>query len=139
MTRSAELAKVIGKGSVDIHGEAGTTSSGSTGKTTNLQQGLAKAWINMDGTGTISNRDSYNISGITDGGTGVYTVTITNDMSSANWSPTFTGGPHSSNNNRNTASVYSLAVGSVNVGTWSSGGTSEDYALVSLHINGDLA
>lgn len=101
--------------------------------------GSAKAWINMDGTGTISNRDSYNISGITDGGTGVYTVTISNDMSSANWSPTFTGGPHSSNNNRNTASVYSLAAGSVNVGTWSSGGASEDYALVSLHINGDLA
>ena len=101
--------------------------------------GTAKAWINMDGTGTISNRDSYNISGITDGGTGVYTVTISNDMSSANWSPTFTGGPHSSNNNRNTASVYSLAAGSVNVGTWSSGGSSEDYALVSLHINGDLA
>ena len=119
-------------GSIDVTGEGNST-------TTNLQQGLAKAWINMDGTGTISNRDSYNISGITDGGTGVYTVTITNDMSSANWSPTFTGGPHSSNNNRNTASVYSLAVGSVNVGTWSSGGTSEDYALVSLHINGDLA
>ena len=119
-------------GSILVTGEGNST-------TTNLQQGLAKAWINMDGTGTISNRDSYNISGITDGGTGVYTVTITNDMSSANWSPTFTGGPHSSNNNRNTASVYSLAVGSVNVGTWSSGGTSEDYALVSLHINGDLA
>ena len=119
-------------GSIDVTGEGNST-------TTNLQQGLAKAWINMDGTGTISNRDSYNISGITDGGTGVYTVTISNDMSSANWSPTFTGGPHSSNNNRNTASVYSLAAGSVNVGTWGSGGSSEDYALVSLHINGDLA
>jgi len=114
------------------------SSNNSTAMST-INQGTAKAWINMDGTGTISNRDSYNISGITDGGTGVYTVTISNDMSSANWSPTFTGGPHSSNNNRNTASVYSLAAGSVNVGTWGSGGSSEDYALVSLHINGDLA
>jgi len=114
------------------------SSNNSTAMST-VFNGTAKAWINMDGTGTISNRDSYNISGITDGGTGVYTVTISNDMSSANWSPTFTGGPHSSNNNRNTASVYSLAAGSVNVGTWSSGGNSEDYALVSLHINGDLA
>ena len=114
------------------------SSNNSTAMST-VFNGTAKAWINMDGTGTISNRDSYNISGITDGGTGVYTVTISNDMSSANWSPTFTGGPHSSNNNRNTASVYSLAAGSVNVGTWSSGGSSEDYALVSLHINGDLA
>jgi|TARA_R100001463_G_scaffold117479_1_gene173084 hypothetical protein len=114
------------------------SSNNSTAMST-VFNGTAKAWINMDGTGTISNRDSYNISGITDGGTGVYTVTISNDMSSANWSPTFTGGPHSSNNNRNTASVYSLAAGSVNVGTWGSGGSSEDYALVSLHINGDLA
>jgi len=114
------------------------SSNNSTAMST-VFNGTAKAWINMDGTGTISNRDSYNISGVTDGGTGVYTVTISNDMSSANWSPTFTGGPHSSNNNRNTASVYSLAAGSVNVGTWSSGGSSEDYALVSLHINGDLA
>lgn len=114
------------------------SSNNSTAMST-VFNGTAKAWINMDGTGTISNRDSYNISGITDGGTGVYTITISNDMSSANWSPTFTGGPHSSNNNRNTASVYSLAAGSVNVGTWSSGGSSEDYALVSLHINGDLA
>ena len=114
------------------------SSNNSTAMST-VFNGTAKAWINMDGTGTISNRDSYNISGITDGGTGVYTVTISNDMSSANWSPTFTGGPHSSNNNRNTASVYSLAAGSVNVRTWGSGGSSEDYALVSLHINGDLA
>ena len=114
------------------------SSNNSTAMST-VFNGTAKAWINMDGTGTISNRDSYNISGITDGGTGVYTVTISNDMSSANWSPTFTGGPHSSNNNRNTASVYSLAAGSVNVGTWGAGGSSEDYALVPLHINGDLA
>ena len=45
MTRAAEMAKIVGKGSVDIHGEAGTTSSGSTGLTTNLQQGLVKQWV----------------------------------------------------------------------------------------------
>ena len=44
MTRAREIAKIIGKGSVDIHGEAGTTSSGSTGLTTNLQQGSKKGY-----------------------------------------------------------------------------------------------
>jgi hypothetical protein len=86
MTRAAELAKIIGKGSVDIHGEAGTTSSGSTGKTTNLQQGLAKAWMNLDGSGTIAILDSFNVSGATDNGTGEYTQTHTNAMNNALYS-----------------------------------------------------
>tara|TARA_Y100000114_G_C11504770_1_gene206155 strand:+ start:55 stop:492 length:438 start_codon:yes stop_codon:yes gene_type:complete len=83
MTRSAELAKVIGKGSVDIHGEAGTTSSGSTGLTTNLQQGLAKSWINQQND-TIQNNtnDSFNISSAADTATGHSTFTVTNAFSS---------------------------------------------------------
>jgi hypothetical protein len=85
MTRAAELAKIIGKGSVDIHGEAGTTSSVSTGKTTNLQQGLAKVWINFDGTGTIATRDSFNTSSIADLGVGNYRVVFNNNMDNANY------------------------------------------------------
>lgn len=84
MTRAAEIAKIIGKGSVDIHGEAGTTSSGSTGKTTNLQQGLLKAWGNFDGSGTVGTNDSFNMDSLTDNGTGNYTVSITNDLANAN-------------------------------------------------------
>lgn len=86
MTRSAEIAKIIGKGSVDIHGEAGTTSSGSTGKTTNLQQGLCKAWQLSDGTaGSVSLGDSLNHGSITDNGTGDYTCAYTNNMASTNY------------------------------------------------------
>ena len=48
--------------------------------------GSAKAWINMNGDGTIANRDSFNISGITDNGTGDFTVTINNDFENANYS-----------------------------------------------------
>jgi len=86
MTRAAELAKIIGKGSVAIHGEAGTTSSGSTGKTTNLQQGLVKSWINFNGTGTIASRDSFNHSSLSDEGTGSYTVTMASAMGNVNYS-----------------------------------------------------
>ena len=86
MTKAAELAKIIGKGSVDIHGEAGTTSSGSTGKTTNLQQGLAKAWVL--GTNAAALTDSFNIASGTDQGTGFYDYAFTNNFSSANYSAT---------------------------------------------------
>ena len=101
--------------------------------------GSAKAWINYKGTSTNSIRDSLNISSVTDAGTGLYTVNFSSSMNNADYSPTFAGGPYTSDNNRNTSSVYDSTVSLVKVGTWSSGGTKEDYALVSLHINGDLA
>ena len=47
-----------------------------------LAYGSAKAWHRLgDGTGTIVTRDSFNVSGFTDGGVGLYTVTINNNMS----------------------------------------------------------
>ena len=49
-------------------------------------EGVAKAWINLDGTGTISTNDSFNISGTTDNGTGDYTFTINNDMNNNDYS-----------------------------------------------------
>ena len=42
---------------------------------------LAKAWINYNGTGTVSIRDSFNVSSLTDNGEGLYTITFTNAMS----------------------------------------------------------
>jgi len=40
----------------------------------------AKAWANIDGTGTPSIRDSYNCSSITDHGVGHFTVSFTTNM-----------------------------------------------------------
>jgi hypothetical protein len=51
----------------------------------NVSQRLCKAWVNFNGTGTIAIRDSYNVSSITDGGVGSYTVNFTNPMSNANY------------------------------------------------------
>jgi hypothetical protein len=48
--------------------------------------GLAKAWVNFNGTGTVSIRGSYNVSSITDNGTGDYTVNFTTAMPDANYS-----------------------------------------------------
>ena len=44
-----------------------------------------KAWVNFNGTGTVAIRSQYNVSSITDNGTGKYTVNFTNAMPDANY------------------------------------------------------
>tara|TARA_R110002167_G_scaffold332452_2_gene539299 strand:- start:68 stop:463 length:396 start_codon:yes stop_codon:yes gene_type:complete len=46
---------------------------------------LCSAWVNFDGTGTVAIRDSYNVSSITDGGVGGYTVNFTNALANTNY------------------------------------------------------
>ena len=46
---------------------------------------LSSAWVNFNGTGTVAIRASYNVSSITDNGTGDYTVNFTTAMSDANY------------------------------------------------------
>ena len=48
--------------------------------------GLAKAWVNFNGTGTVAIRASFNVSSITDNGTGDYTLNFTTAMVDANYS-----------------------------------------------------
>ena len=57
----------------------------SAGGTTYSARGIAKAWVNFNGTGTIAARDSENVSSLTDNGTGQYTVNLSAAMISANY------------------------------------------------------
>ena len=50
-----------------------------------INQGRAKAWVNFNGTGTVAIRDSFNVSSITDTGTGAYTVNFSTAMANANY------------------------------------------------------
>jgi hypothetical protein len=52
----------------------------SNGVTTN-----ALAWVNFNGTGTVAIRSSYNVSSITDNGTGDYTVNFATALADANY------------------------------------------------------
>lgn len=45
--------------------------------------GVAAAWVNFNGTGTIAARDSVNVASLTDNGTGDYTVNYSNSFSAA--------------------------------------------------------
>lgn len=51
----------------------------------NAINGSAKAWVNFNGTGTVAIRAQYNVSSITDNGTGDYTVNFTTAMPDANY------------------------------------------------------
>ena len=70
------LTGVTTAGSVAVTGEGNST-------TTNLQQGLAKAWVKA--TATVSINDSFNCSSGTDHGTGDYSVTLTNAFNSVQY------------------------------------------------------
>ena len=65
-------------GSILVTGEGNST-------TTNLQQGLCKQWIKFSSV-DHSTADSFNTTTITDNGTADTTITIANDMASANYS-----------------------------------------------------
>ena len=71
------LTGVSTAGSIAVTAEGNST-------TTNLQQGLCKAWV--DGTDAAVLSDSFNISSGTDNGTGDYTYAFSNSLSSVNYS-----------------------------------------------------
>ena len=71
------LTGVTTAGSISVTGEGNST-------TTNLQQGLAKAWSHYSQTANTV-RDSLNISSVTDTSAGIHTYVFSNNMNSANW------------------------------------------------------
>ena len=74
----AERLKISSDGILTIQGE--------NSNTTNATQGVAKFWVNFDGSGTPAARDSFNLASITDLGTGQYQLNIANDMDNDDFS-----------------------------------------------------
>jgi hypothetical protein len=65
---------------------------------------LCRAWVNFNGTGTVAIRASFNVTSITDNGTGDYTVNFTTAMPDANYSVSISGRQIAASN------LYSSAV-----------------------------
>ena len=109
----------------------------SAGGTTYSARGIAKAWVNFNGTGTIAARDSENVSSLTDNGTGKYTVNFTAAMANLNYAvPTGFAGNGADNfhpllNNPLAGSVQMYGV------QWGVG--FYDTSVYSVSILGDLA
>jgi hypothetical protein len=77
----------------DGSGLTGLPSSGADTSLSNLsatgENKVCQAWVNFNGTGTVAIRDSYNVSSITDNGTGDYLVNFTNAMANVNYATNF--------------------------------------------------
>ena len=132
------LTGTTSAGSINVTGEGGST-------TTNLQQGLCKAWFVFDQANSNTIDDSLNIGSITDRGTGSMYGVFTNNMNSLHYTnpsivaPAASGSMGTSNNNRCViASADTTARNSVNVfGT--DNVTVIDEENVQSIVHGDLA
>ena len=112
-------------GQTTIVGEGGTT-------TTNLQQGLCKSWIQFNGTSTISTQDSFNRGGLTDNGTGDYTLTFTNNMNNDDYHVAL-------GMNSKQSLLNALTTSTVRVIAENDSGSANDTSIATLGVHGDLA
>ena len=125
-------------GSILVTGEGNST-------TTNLQQGLAKAWVNFDGSASgAASADSFNQSSMTDNGTGDHTFTISNAMSNANYSSNVTGSNKSSAANHGVAYINKSGAAPTAtalrvIGKNLADNSNQDLEIICVAINGDLA
>ena len=100
---------------------------------------IAAAWCDWNQVGTQAIRDSFNISSITDDGTGKTTVSINNDMTNANWAGVIYQSGYGSDgfDNNYAGGLDQKAAGSCRLTAYSS--SLIDAFLCDLIVIGDLA
>ncbi len=109
--------------------------------TQNTVQGLAKAWVNLNGTGTIATRDSFSVASAVDNGTGAYTINFSNTMNNSNYSSVATG------DGSGVASIIGVDTSLGRSGSPTTNcvistkttSASADLSYIYLNIHGDLA
>ena len=123
------LTGTTSAGSIAVTGEGGST-------TTNMQQGLAKAWGHIATADSTSFDDSFMFGTVTDNGTGNWTYAFTNNMSNNDYSFVSIHGSAGSNSAFSRSNTY--ATGSITFYTYIGTGTT-DATLISSTVHGDLA
>ena len=105
------------------------------------KQSAAKAWANLNGTGTIALRDSLNISSVVDNGTGDYTFNYTDNFLNANYSFSPSGGIGATGSGSRSISIANddPSISSIRVVSETSSGSDDDIEYVTLIVLGDLA
>lgn len=135
--RTNALEGVDAKNSITIVAGAGNIT------TTNVQEGLCKCWVNFDGTASgAASRDSFNVSAMTDNGTGDYTISINNDMANDDYCLVTTGGNDDASSTAHSFEAHTYATGSVTANLFqmsSSSFAKADRNFVHATFNGDLA
>ena len=96
---------------------------------------FCRAWVNFNGTGTPAARASFNVTSITDNGTGDYTVNFTTAMSDANYALVGACMPTSTTERMVTTSgAFSQLTTSIRIGTRGGGGSLSDNENVYVAI-----
>jgi hypothetical protein len=124
------LTGVTTAGSISVTGEGNST-------TTNLQQGLAKAWVHIN-MSTAANVDSFNIASITDDGSGTFDATYTTAQATANY-VICTAGDDNTGGNSDLVTIIGAPTNQAQLGTWRSAQGRADTTKACASIHGDLA
>ena len=107
--------------------------------------GSAKAWVNFDGTGTNASRDSLNVSGLVDNGTGDYTISYTSSLANSNYSLNGISSLIAQRlgiiwiGNSSYIAAGSSRIGTLYTTNFTGGGAGDDQSFVSVQTMGDLA
>ena len=106
-----------------------------------IEQGRAKAHIEMNGTGTIAIKKSFNISSIVDNGAGKYEANLSITMSSTEYC-VVGGSSQMSDRNDNIMGFAPHTATAIRMYSWNQTGSStagEDATFVSAAVFGELA
>ena len=117
------------------------TSGGNSLTTAQIYNGAAKAWVNFNGTSTVAIRAQFNVSSITDNGTGDYTVNFSSALSDTNYVSVFGGHNTGSGDGGwvttgNASGAYPTGVntGSLRIVTFQNNGAFQDPQAVYVAI-----
>ena len=146
MTSQLNVDTIVDKaGSGGTNVKMANTSTYVDGSVTqNTVQGLAKCWVeinptSLSGTGTTGVGDSFNLTSITDNGSGDHTVNINNDMSSIEYStPTAANSAYTSASYGLYSGCYNHAAGSFNLNSRRQNAAA-DSNFFACTVHGDLA
>ena len=113
-----------------------------SGSTQDTMAGLAKSHGVVNQSGTVAITDSFNTSSVNDDGTGLNTVTFTNNM--ANSTYTAIAGGQLSATNQTGSRAWSVKADGKATSTLASrlatdGGTAYDTGVLNFTVDGDLA
>jgi len=112
--------------------------SGNNGNTpAAINSGIVKAWVNMDGSSTAHIDASFNITGIADNGTGVYTITIATDFGSADWVAAGICGTDNTTNHYIGTGNAAPTAGTLKIQTVNDGGGAIDCTHIMVMMVGD--
>ena len=108
---------------------------------TSIQQGLAKSWINFNGTGTVAVGDSFNVGSLVDRGTSLYTQNFTTSMGNAVFAGTGSAKDAALDADGRNRMIVSEAedANAAFVNSFNTDGGAADVAYATSIIFGDLA